>query len=102
MLYEVITIAPLADVMASGGVTVRATIKDQPSSSAGSKTSSPGSAVGGAVARGKFTNTATAYIGQGATVDAKGALLVDAHTLVPYPWQIDWNDLDEVLRNNFV
>jgi filamentous hemagglutinin family protein len=91
------SIAPLADVTAGGGVTVRATIKDQPSSSAGSKTSSTGSAVGGAVARGKFTNTATAYIGQGAAVDAKGALLVDAHTLVPYPWQINWNDLDEVL-----
>ncbi len=91
------SIAPLADVTASGGITVLATIKDQPSSSAGAKTSSTGSAVGGAVARGNFTNTATAFIGKGATVDAKGALLVDANTLVPYPWQIDWNDPDEIL-----
>ncbi|TVT46933.1 MAG: leukotoxin LktA family filamentous adhesin [Denitromonas halophila] len=92
------SIAPLADVKAAGGISVTAKITDDPSSSAGAKTSSTGSAVGGSVAYGSFVNTANAFIGKGATVDAKGALLVDAQTHVPYPWQIDWEDPDEILN----
>ncbi|WP_186301646.1 leukotoxin LktA family filamentous adhesin [Denitromonas halophila] len=91
------SIAPLADVKAAGGISVTAKITDDPSSSAGAKTSSTGSAVGGSVAYGSFVNTANAFIGKGATVDAKGALRVDAQTHVPYPWQIDWEDPDEIL-----
>ncbi|MCB1953017.1 MAG: leukotoxin LktA family filamentous adhesin, partial [Rhodocyclaceae bacterium] len=92
------SIAPLADVKAAGGISVTAKVTDDPSSSAGAKTSSTGSAVGGSVAYGSFVNTANAFIGKGATVDAKGALLVDAQTHVPYPWQIDWEDPDEILN----
>ena len=91
------SIAPLADVKAAGGISVTAKVTDDPSSSAGAKTSSTGSAVGGSVAYGSFVNTANAFIGKGATVDAKGALLVDAQTHVPYPWQIDWENPDEIL-----
>ncbi len=91
------SIAPLADVKAADGISVTAKITDNPSSSAGAKTNSTGSAVGGSVANGSFVNTATAFIGKGATVDAKGALLVDAQTEVPYPWAIDWEDPDEIL-----
>ena len=71
---------PLADVRAQGDVSVKAMISDQPGSSAGAKTTSTGSAIGGSVARGDFTNTASACIGRGATVDARGATLVDART----------------------
>lgn len=92
------SIAPLADVRAQGGISVTSKITDQPGSSAGAKTTSTGSAVGGSVAVGNFVNTATSYIGAGATVDAKGALLVDAQTHVPYPWQIDWEDPEEILN----
>ena len=91
------SISPLADVRAQGDVSVKAMISDQPGSSAGAKTTSTGSAIGGSVARGDFTNTASAYIGKGATVDARGATLVDARTKVPYPWEIDWNDPQEIL-----
>ncbi|MCB1963628.1 MAG: leukotoxin LktA family filamentous adhesin [Rhodocyclaceae bacterium] len=92
------SIAPLADVKAEGGISVTAKITDEPGSSAGAKTNSTGSAVGGSVANGDFVNTANAFIGKGATVDAKGALRVDAQTHVPYPWQIDWEDPEEILN----
>ncbi|MCK9258828.1 MAG: leukotoxin LktA family filamentous adhesin [Azoarcus sp.] len=91
------SIAPLADVKAADGISVTAKITDNPSSSAGAKTNSTGSAVGGSVAYGSFVNTANAFIDKGATVDAKGALRVDAQTEVPYPWAIDWEDPDEIL-----
>jgi filamentous hemagglutinin family protein len=90
-------IAALADVRAATGVSVTALITDSASSSAGAKTSSTGTAIGGSVANGDFANTASAYIGQGAKVDAKGAILVEAKTVVPYPWQIDWTDPEEIL-----
>ena len=91
------SISPLADVRAQGDISVTAKISDRPGSSAGAKTTSTGSAIGGSVARGNFANTANASIGSDATVDARGATLVDAQTVVPYPWQIDWTDPEEIL-----
>lgn len=91
------SVASGADVRAQGDVSVRAKITDAPNSSAGAKSTSTGTAVGGAVAWGDFNNNATAFIGQNAKVDAMRLVQVDAQTLVPYPWQINWQNPQEIL-----
>lgn len=93
------SIADGAKVQSAAGLDVTASIQDRPSASVGAKTSSTGTAIGGAVALANFSNDAQAWIGKGATVDAKGALKVDARTLVPYPWQINWNSPDAILNH---
>lgn len=93
------SIADGAKVQSAAGLDVTASIQDRPSASVGAKTSSTGTAIGGAVALANFSNDAQAWIGKGATVDAKGALKVDAQTLVPYPWQINWNSPDAILNH---
>jgi filamentous hemagglutinin family protein len=89
-------VAPLAVVKAEGDLSVTSSITDSPSASAGAKSSSIGSALGGSAVIANFTNNANAYLGKGSTVDAKGALLVDANTHVPYPWQINWDSPKEI------
>lgn len=93
------SIADGAKVQSAAGLDVTASIQDRPSASVGAKTTSTGTAVGGAVALANFSNDAQAWIGKGATVDAKGALKVDAQTRVPYPWQINWNSPDAILNH---
>lgn len=93
------SIADGAKVQSAAGLDVTASIQDRPSASVGAKTTSTGTAVGGAVALANFSNDAKAWIGKGATVDAKGALKVDAQTRVPYPWQINWNSPDAILNH---
>jgi filamentous hemagglutinin family protein len=90
-------VAPQAKVKAEGHLSVTSNITDGPSASAGAKSSSTGTALGGSAVIANFANKANAYLGQGSTVDAKGALLVDANTHVPYPWQINWNSPEEIL-----
>lgn len=90
------SVADGAKVQSAAGLDVTASIQDRPSASVGAKTNSTGTAVGGAVALANFSNEAKAWIGKGATVDAKGALKVDAQTRVPYPWQINWNSPDAI------
>ena len=93
------SIADGAKVQSAAGLDVTASIQDRPSASVGAKTSSTGTAIGGAVALANFSNNAQAWIGKGATVDAKGVLKVDAQTRVPYPWQINWNSPDAILNH---
>jgi filamentous hemagglutinin family protein len=93
------SIADGAKVKAAGALDVTSSITDRPSSGVGAKTTSTGSAIGGAVALASFSNTAQAWIGKGAVVDAQGALRVDAQTLVPYPWQIDWTSPKAILNH---
>ena len=93
------SIADGAKVQSAAGLDVTASIQDRPSASVGAKTTSTGTAIGGAVALANFSNDAQAWIGKGATVDAKAALKVHAQTRVPYPWQINWNSPDAILNH---
>ena len=93
------SIAPSARVKAEGNIDVTAKVNDRPNASVGSKATSTGTAIGGSAIIAGFTNNADAYIGSGATVDAKGKLLVDAQTVVPYAWQIDWNSPAAILNH---
>jgi filamentous hemagglutinin family protein len=93
------SIAPLAHAKAQGNLAVTSNIKDRPDASVGAKSTSTGTSLGGSVIIANFDNYADAYLGRGSTVDAKGALLVDAQTLVPYPWQINWNSPAEILNH---
>ncbi|UTG93830.1 leukotoxin LktA family filamentous adhesin [Geobacter sulfurreducens] len=92
-------IAPDATVQAQGNIDVTARIDDRPNASVGSKATSTGTAIGGAAVIADFTNNASASIGTGASVDATGSLLVDAQTVVPYPWQIDWDSPVTILNH---
>lgn len=91
------SIAANAHVKSATTLDVNATISDSPSASVGAKSTSKGAALGGSVILGTYVNHANAYIGNGATVDAKGALTVHAETKVPYPWEIDWSDPKQIL-----
>ncbi|MEC5399591.1 leukotoxin LktA family filamentous adhesin [Uliginosibacterium sp. H1] len=93
------SIAANATVKANGKIDVVAKVEDRPTASAGAKSTSTGTAIGGSVVLGNFSNNADAFIGHDATVDARGALRVDAQTLVPFAWQIDWNSPDAILNH---
>lgn len=93
------SIAADATVKAEGKLDVTAKVEDRPTASAGAKSTSTGTAIGGAVVLGNYANAADAFIAHGATVDAKGALRVDAQTQVPYAWQIDWKSPDAILNH---
>lgn len=92
------SIAPNARVKAVGDLSVTSSITDRPNASVGAKSTSTGTAVGGSAVIASFTNNANAYLGKNSTVDAKGALLVDAQTVVPYPWAIDWQNPVQILN----
>ena len=93
------SIADDAQVQSARQLNVLADVKDRPTSTVGAKTTSTGTAIGGAVALANFQNQAQAWIGKRAQVDAKGALTVDAQTRVPYAWQIDWSKPDDILNH---
>lgn len=93
------SIADGATVSSAQGLNVIADVKDRPTSTVGAKSTSTGTAIGGAVALGNFENQAQAWIGKNAKVDAKGATKVDAQTRVPFAWQIDWSSPDQILNH---
>ena len=93
------SIADGATVSSAQGLNVIADVKDRPTSTVGAKSTSTGTAIGGAVALGNFENQAQAWIGKNAKVDAKGATKVDAQTRVPFAWQINWSKPDEILNH---
>jgi len=93
------SIADGATVSSAQGLSVIADVKDRPTSTVGAKSTSTGTAIGGAVALGNFNNQAQAWIGKNAKVDAKGATKVDAQTRIPFAWQIDWSSPDQILNH---
>ena len=93
------SIADGATVSSAQGLNVIADVKDRPTSTVGAKSTSTGTAIGGAVALGNFNNQAQAWIGKNAKVDAKGATKVDAQTRIPFAWQIDWSSPDQILNH---
>ena len=93
------SVADGARVQSAQDLSVTAEVKDRPTSTVGAKTTSTGTAIGGAVALANFQNHAQAWIGKGAVVDAKRATRVDAQTRIPYAWQIDWNSPDAILNH---
>ena len=93
------SVAPNASVRSLGALTVQSSITEAPNASATSQTTSTGTAIGGAAVIANFANHANAWIGSGAQVDARGALHVDAQTLIPYPWQINWSSPAAILNH---
>ncbi|WP_372656933.1 leukotoxin LktA family filamentous adhesin, partial [Hydrogenophaga sp.] len=93
------SIANQASVKSAGRVDVLAHITDRPSASVGAKSTSTGTAIGGSAVVADFANHAHATIGNQAVVDAQSGLRVDAQTLVPYPWQIDWSSPEVILEH---
>lgn len=93
------SVADGATVSSARDVNVLADVKDRPTSTVGAKSTSTGTAIGGAVALGNFDNQAQAWIGKSAKVDAKRATKVDAQTRIPFAWQIDWSSPDQILNH---
>ncbi|MBU0918319.1 MAG: hypothetical protein KKD97_18420 [Gammaproteobacteria bacterium] len=93
------SVADGATVSSARDLNVIADIKDRPTSTVGAKSTSTGTAIGGAVALGNFENQAQAWIGKSAKVDAKRATKVDAQTRIPFAWQIDWSSPDQILNH---
>ncbi len=93
------SVADGATVSSARDLKVIADIKDRPTSTVGAKSTSTGTAIGGAVALGNFENQAQAWIGKNAKVDAKRATQVDAQTRIPFAWQIDWSSPDAILNH---
>lgn len=93
------SVADGATVSSARDVNVLADVKDRPTSTVGAKSTSTGTAIGGAVALGNFDNQAQAWIGKNAKVDAKRATKVDAQTRIPFAWQIDWSSPDQILNH---
>lgn len=93
------SVAAGAIVKAQGAVTVDADVTSKVNASANAKTTSTGTAIGGAGVIAAFENDARAFIGDGAAVDARGAITVEAKNAVPYPWQINWTSAVDVLNH---
>lgn len=93
------SVADGATVSSARDLNVIADVKDRPTSTVGAKSTSTGTAIGGAVALGNFENQAQAWIGKNAKVDAKRATKVDAQTRIPFAWQIDWSSPDQILNH---
>ena len=91
-------IATGATVNSDGTVSVDADMRDRNNTSAVSQATSDGRAAGGAVAFSQFDNTVNAWIGKDATVNAKRAVNVSSNILIPYPWEFEFTDVDEVIR----
>lgn len=93
------SIAANASVRSAGALTVEASVTEAPNASATAQSTSTGTAIGGSAVIANFGNHANAWIGANAQVDAQGATHVDAQTLIPYPWQINWNSPAAILNH---
>ncbi|WP_171019802.1 leukotoxin LktA family filamentous adhesin [Hydrogenophaga sp. 2FB] len=93
------SIAANASVRSAGALTVEASVTEAPNASATAQSTSTGTAIGGSAVIANFGNHANAWIGANAQVDAQGAMRVDAKTLIPYPWQINWNSPAAILNH---
>ncbi|WP_158589118.1 leukotoxin LktA family filamentous adhesin [Alginatibacterium sediminis] len=90
-------IADNAQILSANNINVEASISDHITNSAGAKTNSKGTSLGGSAAIGNYNSLANAYIGKSAVIDATGNVDVNAKTLIPYPWEIDWDNAEQVL-----
>lgn len=93
------TVAEGGIARAAGNLDVLASITDRPTASSNAKSTSTGTAIGGAVNLANFSNRADALIGSNASVDVRKVLTVDARTHTPYPWQIDWTSPEVILTH---
>lgn len=93
------SIAADAVVRSQGSIAVAADVTAKVNGSANAKSTSTGTAIGGAGVIAEFENDARAFIGERAAVDARGAITVEANNAVPYPWQINWTSIPDVLNH---
>jgi hypothetical protein len=93
------SVAAGASVRSGNGLTVDASVSEVPKASATAKSTSNGTALGGSAVVARFGNQADAWVGANAQTDARGATLIEATTLIPYPWQINWNSPVTVLSH---
>ncbi|WP_302173380.1 leukotoxin LktA family filamentous adhesin [uncultured Hydrogenophaga sp.] len=93
------SVAAGASVRSGNALTVGASVSEVPKASATAKSTSNGTALGGSAVVARFGNQADAWVGANAQTDARGATLVEATTLIPYPWQINWNSPVTVLSH---
>ncbi len=89
-------IAQGAQIEASGKVSVISSLEDNININAVDDSSSVGTAIGGAVTLGNYENNTKAFI-EGAQVNTPKEIEVIAKNRVPYPWEIDFKSIEEVL-----
>jgi hypothetical protein len=92
------TVGPSASLSAVGNITIEANASDTFQVKASGTADEASVSIGGGVAVTTYTNSATASVGDGATVDAGGTLVVNATAELPNPFAADLETLESYLE----